>query len=233
MQDIGFDVISDLNLSPNEKFNWEHKVTSLYCIVAGNISNNLEKVSKVLSHLAKLYQGVFYIPGSLEYEGSANIHGRLTELSLICENIPKVCFLYQQVALINGIAVLGVNGWEDNSEEFTLESVYKTTARYGDVAYLSKSIYKLQQHLDVKHIVVVSNAVPRKELYFGLKSPKHTYEFNLLNEVLVNDVEKKISHWIYGSSSIMADTILDTVNYISNPYNRVSPYWSKRITISL
>ena len=38
MIDIGFDVISDLNLKRNDSFNWENKATSLYCILSGNIS---------------------------------------------------------------------------------------------------------------------------------------------------------------------------------------------------
>ena len=60
MQDIGFDVIGDLNLSINDSFNWENKATSLYCIVAGNISTNLRVVRQTLLHLGQFYQGVFY-----------------------------------------------------------------------------------------------------------------------------------------------------------------------------
>ena len=44
MQDIGFDIISDLNLQPDDSFNWENKATSLYCIVAGNNSSDLRTV---------------------------------------------------------------------------------------------------------------------------------------------------------------------------------------------
>ena len=35
MIDIGFDIIGDLNLEPNDSFNWEDKPTSLYCILTG------------------------------------------------------------------------------------------------------------------------------------------------------------------------------------------------------
>ena len=37
---LGFDIISDLNLSIDDTFTWEDKPTSLYCIVAGNVSND-------------------------------------------------------------------------------------------------------------------------------------------------------------------------------------------------
>jgi hypothetical protein len=43
---IGFDLISDLNLSPNDSFNWENKATSLYCIIAGNPARVIKKLNK-------------------------------------------------------------------------------------------------------------------------------------------------------------------------------------------
>ena len=58
MQDIGFDVISDLNLSAEDSFNWEGKATSLYCIVAGNVSSDLRTVLQTLTHVGRFYQGV-------------------------------------------------------------------------------------------------------------------------------------------------------------------------------
>ena len=41
---IGFDVISDLNLDAEDHFTWEGKATSLYLIIAGNISNDMRVI---------------------------------------------------------------------------------------------------------------------------------------------------------------------------------------------
>ena len=60
---IGFDVISDLFLTPEESFNWEGKATSLYCVIAGNISNDVKVITQTLRHLSRFYQGIFYIDG--------------------------------------------------------------------------------------------------------------------------------------------------------------------------
>jgi len=111
MQEIGFDIISDLNLDPNDSFNWENKATSLYCIVAGNISSNLRTVIQVLLHLSTKYQGVFFVPGRLEYETSDNFAKRTEELSSIAQGIPNLVMLYQNVIVVDGIAILGSNGW--------------------------------------------------------------------------------------------------------------------------
>jgi len=102
MQEIGFDIISDLNLDPNDSFNWENKATSLYCIVAGNISSNLRTVIQVLLHLSTKYQGVFFVPGRLEYETSDNFAKRTEELSSIAQGIPNLVMLYQNVIVVDG-----------------------------------------------------------------------------------------------------------------------------------
>ena len=80
MQDIGFDVVSDLNLSPNDSFNWEGKATSLYCLVAGNVSSDSRTIVQTLAHLARFYQGVFYVPGMLEYQTTLSINERTDEI---------------------------------------------------------------------------------------------------------------------------------------------------------
>ena len=84
--EVGFDYISDLFLSPDESFNWENKATSLYCIVAGNISSDLRTLYQTLAHLGKHYQGVFYIPGILEYETTDSITIRTEEIISIVSN---------------------------------------------------------------------------------------------------------------------------------------------------
>ena len=84
---IGFDIISDLYLHPDENFNWEGKATSLYCLIPGNISNDLRTIRQTLSHLGRFYQGVFYSPGSLEYEDCLDVDARTIELTKICNTI--------------------------------------------------------------------------------------------------------------------------------------------------
>ena len=94
---IGFDLISDLNLTSENGFSWENKATSLYCLIAGNISNDLSVVAKVISHLSNFYQGVFYTPGSLEYEGVEDYDSRTKEIIRICQRIRNVAVLHQHV----------------------------------------------------------------------------------------------------------------------------------------
>ena len=228
---IGFDVISDLNLKPDELFSWEGKATSLYCIIAGNISNDLRTIHQTLLHLSHFYQGVFYTAGSLEYEGAINIPEHTNELFKICKTIRNVAYLHNHVVIIDGIAIVGTNGWYNltfnnillSAEELEIE-------RYEDIGYLGSSIERLQLHLDVKKIVIVSHSVPSEELFFG-EEPDEIYTIPQLKLSLIKDLEAKVTHWIYGDYDKTVDIVIDGINYINNSSYKRNPYWAKRIEI--
>jgi len=234
MQDIGFDIITDLNLSPEDSFNWEGKATSLYCLVSGNVSSDLRTVLQTLAHLSRFYHGVFYVPGPLEYMTSPDIEERTDELSAIVDQIPKVVMLHQSVVIIDGVAILGVNGWNNAvmSDSLNVSEMEYNSARLQDMSYLHQSIKKLQKHLDVKKIIVMTNAIPDGDLYFG-EAPEISNNQIPLNVVLTSDTENKVRYWVFGNYEKITDTYLKDINYINNPYIRKTPYWPKRLTISV
>jgi hypothetical protein len=228
---IGFDVISDLNLKPNELFGWESKATSLYCIIAGNISNDLRTIHQILLHLSHFYQGVFYTAGTLEYEGTSDIATRTSELVNICKSIRNVAYLHNHVVIIDGIAIVGSNGWFNDENTYpllTLDAI--ENERYQDIGYLSNAIEKLQLHLDVKKIIIVSHSAPSHELFFG-EEPDLIYSMPPLKLSLIKDLESKVTHWVYGNYDKTVDIVIDGINYVNNSYYKRNPYWAKRIEI--
>jgi hypothetical protein len=232
MQEISFDIISDLNLNPNDSFNWENKATSLYCIVAGNISSNLRTVMQVLIHLSSKYQGVFFVPGKLEYENCDCLHTKTKELLAISEGIPNVTILYNNVIVVDGVALLGSNGWGNIENSLDTKNLTMTSAKYEDFTYLVSCLGKLQKHLDVKKIVTITSAVPKEELYFG-EMPTNVVDQIPLYNILEADTEKKVTHWIFGTYNKPVDTTIDNINYISNPKNPYGPYYAKRLSIAI
>lgn len=232
MQDIGFDIVGELFIEPNDSFNWENKATSLYCIVTGNVSSDLRTLMQVLSHLSKYYQGVFYVPGILEYKDIDDIATRTDEIAQLCSHIPNVIFLHQTVIIVDGVAVIGVNGWSDAGSVDTISEMMRTATRYEDTKYLTASLGKLQRHLDVKKIIVITNAVPKEELYFG-EEPITVYDQIPLTNILDVDTEHKVNHWVFGTYTKPVDTILNDIQYLNNPYLGNKPYWPKRLTVSV
>ncbi len=231
---IGFDVISDLNLDAENEFDWEGKPTSLYLIIAGNISSDLRVVHQTLLHLSKLYQGVFYISGSLEHESVHFIRFRHEEIAKLCKNIPNVAYLHNHVVIVNGIAILGCNGWYGNVTELTtdLEKLHLYAQNLEESQYLTSSLAKLQLHLDVRKIIMVSHSPPSTELFFG-EEPSNISEYFALSNALDSDSESKVSHWIYGSYRKTVDTVIEGITYINNSKFDTEPYWPKRLAIEI
>lgn len=228
---IGFDVISDLYLKADDTFNWEGKATSLYCIIAGNISNDIKVIRQTLSHLGRFYQGIFYCLGSLEYEDCIDIPARTKELVKICNTQRNVALLHHHVVIVENIAVLGVNGWHGNTVPADpLTELQIEVARNEDIIYLRSSLERLQRHLDVKSIILVSNSVPKTELYFG-QIPDHIKNQIPIDIALDADTETKITHWVYGTNDKVVDITMGYISYINNSCYNKEPYWAKRIEI--
>jgi hypothetical protein len=232
MQDIGFDIVGELYIEPNDSFNWENKATSLYCIVTGNISSDTRTLMQVLVHLSKYYQGVFFVPGSLEYKDTDDIATRTDEIAHLCSHIPNVILLHQTIIVVDGVGVVGINGWSNAGSVDTVSEMMRTAARYEDAKYLSATLGKLQRHLDVKKIVVITNAVPKEELYFG-EEPIAVYDQIPLTNILDVDTEHKVRHWVFGTYTKPVDTVLNDIQYLNNPYLGNKPYWPKRLTVSV
>lgn len=224
---VGFDVISDLNLTPEESFNWAGKAESLYCIVAGNISNDLRTLQQTLTHLSHFYQGVFYVTGSLEYAGVINTSERSTHISAICNNIRNVSLLYNHVVIIDGVAVLGANGWYGGQANLVSE-----VHHLDDIKYLGQSLERLQLHLDVKKIIIVTHSVPGPDLYFGEEN-EEVHDQLPPSVCLLSDTMHKVSHWVFGNYNKVVDTTKSGINYTNNSCYKRNPYWAKRISIAV
>lgn len=230
MTQVGFDAICNLRLNAGDSFNWVNKAASLYCIVTGNVSSDLRTIKQTLAHLSRFYQGIFYIPGELEYKGfEEDITARTIEIITELSVFPEVVVLYQNVVILDGVAIVGVTGSKVNLESSLETSYFK--AGLEDLTYLDSAISKLQKHLDVKRILVISNAVPDEALFFDKQSKSNDQLY--LSSVLDKDSESKVSHWVYDQTEHYTEVMIGGVNYISNPKPKKGIYWAKRITIDI
>jgi hypothetical protein len=228
---IGFDIISDLCLTPEDNFSWEGKATSLYCVIAGNISRDLKTIRKTLAHLGQYYQGIFYCLGSLEYEDCLDISSRTDEILKVCNTQRNVAVLHQHVVIVESVAILGINGWYGNTAPADpLTEIQLEVLRNEDIIYLKSSLERLQRHLDVKTIMLVSNSVPGPELFFG-QEPVHAKDQLPVDIALIADTENKVTHWAYGTYDKNVDLVRGKINYINNSCYRRPSYYPKRIEV--
>jgi hypothetical protein len=166
--------------------------------------------------------------GSLEYDGVEDISKRTDEIFKITKSLSSVVMLHHHVVIIDSVAIVGANGWYGSSPSADMKNeISIDNQRYEDLYYLKSTIEKLQKHLDVKKIMIVSNSVPGIYLYFG-EEPSFVESQLPLELVLPSDTEKKVSNWIYGTYGKIVDTTINDINYVNNSYYKRKPYWAKR-----
>lgn len=228
--EFSVDLIGDLNLEKAEQFDWTAKPTSLFCVISGNISKDLRKIQQVLEHLGTLYRGVFYIDGTLEHDSFFKYEERIEKLTEICKPIPNVIYMHNHVVVLNSIAFVAINGLYNVDRELSSEEQYLLDGyRNEDIGYLSNTLRNLQLHRDATKIIVISSCIPSERLFFKKYIP--TYNGMEPGLSLVMDTEHKVSHWLYGGSTIQNDAVFNRRRYVNNPRLPGQPYWPKRIII--
>lgn len=258
---FAFDIISDLHIQPDEDFNWSGQQTSLYCVVAGDVAQDRETLLRTLRHISSCYLGTLYVDGNEEHRDYLDdLDSSYDSLAQELQKIPSLIYLHNNVVVIDGVAFVGVNGWwnfhYDTSLDLT-ESVewycqyvnvdhrvaYQTAEKaYGDAAYLTNTISRLQRHPDVRSIVVISHTVPDAELTNHDADLASQLRYNCVgNPHLIrcreHDTANKIIMWCFGHYHRVIDREIDGVQFVSNPRGRAntpwcqSPYYARRLEI--
>lgn len=245
-----FDLISDLHLETwTESLDWSGRATSPHCVVAGDVCKDRLKLTQFLRHLGTCYQAVFYIDGNDEHKPfMTKLGDSYRDLHHRINRIPNVVYLQDNVVVVNGVALIGTNGWWCYDFDFAVDSRatkswlaekegysdltidYIAQAATTDASYLTASIRRLQTHLDVKKIVVVTHTVPQPEIVSHDPQLIDTYKFNCmgnkyLSAALECDTEQKIHTWCFGHYHNKIDQYRDGVRYVNNCRGRGdSPY---------
>ena len=251
---LAFDLISDLHIGTwDGEFDWNGQATSPHCIVLGDVCEDRASLYKTLEHLGKCYQAVFYVDGNDEHADFLNDLGfSYEEMSQRIGQIPNVVYLQDNVVVVNGVAILGTNGWWgfdfDNSidpeavrdwwcEKYSLtHDNYNAIRRYSttDANYLIASVKKLQTHRDVKKIVIVTHTVPMPDLIAHDIDLANKLKFNTMgNRHMLNaldvDTEHKIDTWCFGHYHGKVDQYRDGVRYVNNCRGRGQTSWSQYV----
>ena len=201
-----FDLISDLHLETwPEEIDFSGQATSPVCVVAGDVARDHGLVKKFIKHLSNCYAAVFYIDGNDEHRLQLdNLDASYARLNQTLRRLPRVTYLQDNVVVIDGVAILGTNGWWgfDLDETLDLEGSQQwmknrfearvpevvidpqkilDTSRK-DAAYLVSSVQRLQTHQDVKKIVIVTHTVPEADLIKHDIDLAHKYDFNVIRQ---------------------------------------------------
>jgi hypothetical protein len=250
---LAFDLISDLHRETWPDFDWTGQATSPYCVVAGDIARDRSVVIDTLRHLGQCYQAVFYIDGNDEHRYHYDdLNDSYADLARQIRKISNVVFLQDNVVVVDGIAILGTNGWwtydldmaiDTNQTSLWFQEQYmvnnlvaKTVERLAmtDASYMLSSVKRLQTHNDVKKIVCVTHTVPNGSLISHDISLADTFRFNtmgnsLMMRVLAADTEKKLHTWCFGHYHGSVDQIRQGVRFVNNCKGRGDTDWRQYV----
>lgn len=261
MMRFAFDLISDLHVDTWGDFSWEGKPTSTVCVVAGDIGPDHDTACRVLQHLGKCYQAVFYIDGNDEHsQNLEDLDGSYKSLIKRVNRIPNIVYLQDNVVVIEGVAILGTNGWwnfdfdlniDPDQAAMWFQDRYKIStnavlqySRMGgiDATYMTSSVKRLQTHSDVKKIVMVTHTVPDPALIshdIGLADNvrMNTMGNRYMMQAMASDTENKIHTWCFGHYHGSIDQVRSGIRFVNNcrgragtPYSQHA-YQPKRIEI--
>jgi len=238
---LNFDLISDLYLDSLDDFAWEGKATSLFCIVAGNISKDHKVLFEFLEYIAQFYEGVFFIDGDLEHDSfDGDFELSYASLRDNISTMGDVFFLHEKIIILPGITLLATNGWttfdftSNNDINETMEFLKDREAVPIDIAnsifklaitdqhYMYNSIESCQDMDDVENLIVITNSVPDPEFI----THDEDYNGTILGDIsgnsgliscLMNDPKRKVKTWIFGKYPGDIDYEIDGVRYVNNP----------------
>jgi len=233
-----FDLISDLHLTSIDDFDWENKATSLYCIVAGNVSESRSILYEFLAKIKTYYSAVLFVDGELEHKVYGdNFSYSYENLAEGISLIDGVYFLYSNIVVMHNTVILGANGW--STFDFSGSTERDITMQFleerhdidpnkldkilehalVDSSYLKNSIEKCQTLNDVVNIIVVSNAVPHYEFIDHIPDYQNTVAGDIIgnSEMTQCLTLDKISHWAFGRFEHEVDWTFDGVRYVNNP----------------
>jgi hypothetical protein len=206
---------------------------------------------------------VFYIDGNDEhYNYLEDLGSSYSDLVRRIKRIPNVVYLQDNVVIVDGIAILGTNGWfgfdfdlgidPEQVDQWVQEkynmsaAATKSIARMSntDASYMIASVQKLQRHADVQKIVMVTHTVPDPALIAHDIELEGHMQFNtmgnrLMMQAMAADTENKLHTWCFGHYHGPVDQTRSGIRFVNNcrgrgdtPYSK-SVYYPQRIIIDL
>jgi predicted phosphodiesterase len=247
---FAFDLISDLHVETWDNFDWTGQATSPYCVVAGDVARNRERLLSTLEHLGQCYPGgVFYVDGNEEHKDYLDDLGAsYRDLAKDISRIKNVVYVQDNVIVVNGVAIVGTNAWwtydfdpnidVDTSIQSIQDHVGITNSAatnimgvaYNDAAYLINTVHKLQTHRDIGAIVIVSHTVPAPWIISHDPDLVGNWRYNgmgnsHISRTIDEDTENKIQAWCFGHYHRPVDQELGGIRYVSNPRGRGDTEW--------
>jgi hypothetical protein len=160
--------------------------------------------------------------------------------------------MQDNVIIIKGVAFLGTNAWwtydfnpkinmdmciQETQDHFGITNSDATNiagVAFNDAAYMIKSVKKLQTHMEVGAIVIVSHTVPAPWVISHDPDLVDTWRYNGMGNSYITgaineDTEHKIHTWCFGHYHKPIDQNFGGIRYVCNPRGRKNTPWKQTV----
>lgn len=242
---MNFDLLSDLHIDSwdrDKDIDFDGLGTSLYCVVAGDVSRDMLQTRDFLYKLSDHYSQIIFVDGNHEHKQRPyNIESNLYWFSKELSKKKNITFLHDSTCIIDSTAFVGINGWwsydfmsptigrNEHIEAFcqSENASYQEAEKILDIAVeqstaLCEYVENLSSIDEIDEIVVVTHTCPKKEL---LNVTRHTdlgsmakFTNSTMDDVLFADTFSKVTTWCFGHyHGHCVDKVIDDIRYISHP----------------
>ena len=238
----------------NYPFEWKKKVKSKILIIAGDISDDLDKSLSYLNEISVYYDKILFVDGNHEH---VNEYPNLYSINEINEKVKalnnkKLIYLPKNDYIVDNTVFIGYCGWwnyrnEDETDiknnmnyfkewiphftqkevlQFSNNVILKATE---EATLLKEKIKKYESDSNINKIVIVSHSPPHTDKCHTLEIG--TEHNTLFKDILMNKNYYKISHWFSGHLHSNYDGLINNIKLNNNPRGRPEDYDRKNYFI--
>lgn len=251
-----FDIMSDLHIdSWSNKYNRKYKkgkisevplklinTESEYLIIAGDISDNIERTFEYLNNLSNYYELILFIDGNHEHtENFPNLLDYEDIYNILKKN-KKIIYLRKESFIMEDTVFVGCNGWwnYNNKDEITIKEYLKDghLSYYNfnpedklnlikniinkadeEFTYLNNEINKYDKNYKINNIVVITHTIPNVNFghSFMRESINNNFSTQYNSRFKELSLSKKIKYWIFGHVHGQHNINDNNINFICHP----------------
>lgn len=238
-----FDLISDLHVdhwSDNKQIEWSGIPTSLIAVIAGDISQDLDRCYRTITEISKHYKHVIFVDGNHEHNGQPNINERRAAIHERFSKYRNISYLFRNTIILDSTVFIGCNGWwsfdfgepmvtKGECMQHMIDKGFDTehlmeqwNLAIEDAEFLCGAVNSFSENSSIKNIVLVTHTVPLRNLCWVPNSNLELVNMGMqgssyLESVLSMDTNRKINVWAFGHVHAPQDIMLGKIRFVSNP----------------
>lgn len=243
--------LSDIHTDYDENWHWVEKISRVehlndVLILAGDISDSVDNITRCLERCVSCFYRVFYLPGNHELwvgrESKENSVEKYNRLLRLAESL-GACV---RRATVGDVDIVPMHSWYDfsfgvPSQELLSRWMDFYQCRWPEELKSNRDICQhfLHRNQDIspgsRQIISFSHFLPRLDLMPSYIPLRYRFVYPVLGTWALDEQIRALGSCthIYGHSHVNRDVVIDGVRYINNAFGYPSEHWTRKALVCL